>query len=135
VIAIALIRSAMLDMMPASTSPDALPGIADTGVTEFLVTMKRESHWFFWLGIVLGAYVYMITPILTVHWPVPAFMLSRKLRETHAQRIVASPIYLVRQAVFLVRLSAGLCWGRDPKVRARFALEPYAADPGTYRST
>jgi hypothetical protein len=130
----ALIKSAMCDLMPRGTSQDALPGIADTGVDEFLRTMKRESDGVFWLGIALGAWVYALTPMLTVYVPLPAFLLPASLRDKHAQRIVGSKLYLVRQAVFLVRLAAGLCWGRDPQVRARFALAPYAPDPGTYRS-
>lgn len=130
-IALALIRAAMCDLMPAT---DALPGIADTGVTEFLITMKRESGRTYWLGLVLGAWVYALTPFMTVLVPLPAFLLPASLRDRHAQRIVASRVYLVRQAVFLVRLSAGLCWGRDPRVREKLGLAPYPSDPGTYRT-
>jgi hypothetical protein len=130
---IALIRSAMCDLMPRGEAPGGLPGIADTEVTEFLRTMKRESDGIFWLGIVSGAVVYALTPVLTVYVPLPSFLLPASLREKHAQRIVASQTYLIRQAVFLVRLAAGLCWGRDPGVRARFMLAPYPPDPGTFR--
>lgn len=129
---IALIRSAMCDLMPASGD---LPGIADTGVTEFLHTVKRESGQVYWLGLVLGAWVYALTPFMTVFVPLPAFLLPASLRDKHAQRIVATPLYFLRQAVFLVRLSAGLCWGRDPRVRAQLGLSAYPADPGTYRTT
>lgn len=131
---ILLIRSAMRDLMPRGAGEGGLPGIEDTGDTEFLRMMKRESDGIFWLGIALGGWVYALTPILTVYVPLPAFLLPRALREKHAQRIVASRLYLIRQAVFLVRLAAGLCWGRDPEVRARFALAPYPPDPGTYRA-
>lgn len=129
---IALIRSAMCDLMPASGT---LPGIADTGVTEFLHDVKRESGSMYWLGLVLGAWVYALTPFMTVFLPLPAFLLPASLRDKHAQRIVATRFYLVRQAVFLVRLSAGLCWGRDARVREQLGLAAYAADPGTYRTT
>src|SRR5689334_1559834 len=122
----------MCDLMPAS---GALPGIADTGVTEFLHTVKRESGQMYWLGLVLGAWVYTLTPIMTVFLPLPSFLLPAALRDKHAQRIMTSRLYLVRQAVFLVRLSAGLCWGRDPRVREQLGLSAYAADPGTYRTT
>jgi len=118
--------------MPAS---EQLPGVADTGVTEFLRQMKRESGRTYWLGLVLGAWVYALTPIMTVFVPLPAFVLPASLRDRHAQRIMQTRVYLIRQAVFLVRLSAGLCWGRDPRVRERLGLGAYAADPGTYRTT
>jgi hypothetical protein len=129
---IALIRSAMCDFMPAT---DRLPGIADTGVTEFLQEMKRDSGKMYWLGLVLGAWVYALTPFMTVFVPLPSFVLPASLRDRHAARILQSRIYLIRQAVFLVRLSAGLCWGRDPRVRERLGLRAYAPDPGTYRTT
>ena len=129
---IALIRAAMCDFMPAT---ERLPGIADTGVTEFLREMKRDSGKVYWLGLVLGAWVYALTPIMTVFVPLPAFALPASLRDRHAQRIVQSRFYSIRQLVFLVRLSAGLCWGRDPRVRERLGLPAYAPDPGTYRTT
>jgi len=129
---IALIRSAMCDFMPAT---QRLPGVADTGVTEFLETMKRESGRLYWLGLVMGAWVYSITPFMTVFVPLPAFVLPASLRDRHAQRIVGSRFYLIRQAVFLVRLSAGLCWGRDARVREQLGLGAYPLDPGTYRTT
>lgn len=125
-----LIRAAMCDLMPRAAG---LPGIADTGVTEFLLELKRDARTTFWLGLVLGAIVYALTPVLTLGLPLPAFVLPARLRDLHASRIVSSRLYLVRQAVSLVRLSAGLCWGRDPAVRRAFALEPYPEDPRDYR--
>jgi hypothetical protein len=131
-VVIALIRSAMCDFMPAT---ERLPGIADTGVTEFLHTMKRESGKVYWLGLVMGAWIYALTPLLTVYVPLPSFVLPAALRDRHASRILQSRFYLIRQAVFLVRLSAGLCWGRDPRVRQQLGLAAYAPDPGSYRTT
>lgn len=119
-------------MMPRS---DALPGIEDTDVDGFLRRMRREADWLYWLGLVIGAVVFVVTPIITVWVPLPAFFLPRKLLERHADRIVGSRIYMFRNAVFLVRLSAGMCWGADTAVRARFALAPYGPDPGTFRQS
>ena len=82
-----------------------------------------------------GAIVFAITPLVTLGIPLPAFALPASLLERHAQRILAHPIYVLRQAVFLVRLSAGMCWGADPRVRASFALAPYPPDPGTFRQS
>jgi hypothetical protein len=129
---IALVRSVMSDLMPRTSE---LPGVADARLTEFLVRLRREAHSGFWLGVVLGAWVYALTPLLTVLLPLPSFLLTARLRDLHARRIVSTRVYLVRQAVFLVRLAAGMCWGADPEVRARFALPSYAPDPGTLRSS
>ncbi|HKU44013.1 MAG TPA: hypothetical protein VJR89_37890 [Polyangiales bacterium] len=129
---IALIRAAMCDLMPRGA---ALPGLADTAVSDFLHTLKRESGGLFWLGLVLGAWVYTLTPCLTVFVPLPSFLLPARLRDRHASRIGSSELYLIRQAIAVVRLAAGLCWGSDPTVRARFGLAPYPSDPGSYRGS
>jgi hypothetical protein len=120
----------MLTMMPRT---DALPGIADVDVDGFLRRMRVDAEPLYWLGLAVGAVVFALAPLLTVGVPLPAFWLPRRLLYRHADRLVSSPVYLLRQAVFLVRLSAGMCWGADAHVRARFALAPYGPDPGTFR--
>lgn len=127
-----LIKFAMCTMMPRS---DALPGIVDTDLDGFLRRMKREADPLYWLGLVVGGIVFALSPLLTVYLPLPAFFLPRALLERHSERILSHRIYVLRQAVFLVRLSAGMCWGADPNVRARFALAPYPPDPGTFRQS
>ncbi len=127
-----LIKFAMVAMMPRTGE---LPGIADCDLDGFLRRMRSDSDFMYWLGLALGGLVFALTPILTVYLPLPAFFLPRGLLEKHAQRILSTRLYLVRQAVFLVRLSAGMCWGADPAVRAKFAMTPYAPDPGTFRTS
>lgn len=112
---------------------EALPGIEDTGIDAFLVRFRRESTLLIWLGVVLGTFVFHWSTLLTVFIPLPAFLLPASLREKHASRISTSRIYLLRQAVFLVKLVAGLCWGADPVVRDRLGLVQQPADPGTWR--
>ncbi len=111
---------------------DAFPGMEDTDVSGFLRRYRRESTTLMWLGLVLGTFVFVWTPFLTVYLPLPSFLLPRGLLDRHASRITYTRFYLLRQAIFLVKLAAGLCWGADPAVRARIALAPYPADPGTW---
>jgi hypothetical protein len=127
-----LIKFAMCTMMPRT---EALPGIADTDLDEFLRRLRKDANFLYWLGLVLGALVFMLSPLITIGVPLPAFALPRRALERHAERVLAHPIYLVRQAAFLVRVSGGLCWGADQNVRARFALPPYLPDPGTFRQS
>jgi hypothetical protein len=127
-----LIKFAMRAMMPRTES---LPGIADTDLDGFLRRLRKETLTIYWVGLVLGAVIFTVTPLITVGLPLPAFFLPKRLLERHTERILSYPIYLVRQGVFLIRLSAGLCWGADADVRARFALAPYAPDPGTFRQS
>jgi hypothetical protein len=127
-----LIKFAMCTMMPRT---ETLPGIADTDLDGFLRKMRAESEPLYWLGLVLGSVVFALTPLVTIGVPLPAFFLSKKLLVQHAERILSHPIYTLRQSAFLVRLSAGMCWGMDSGVRARFSLPPYGPDPGTFRSS
>ena len=125
-----LIRHAMKALYPRT---DALPGIEDCDPAGFLARYRRESSTLMWLGLVLGTMVFVSTPLLTVYLPLPSFLLPKTLLDRHAFRVTYSRVYLVRQAVFLVKLAAGMCWGQDPEVRRRFALAPYPDDPGTWR--
>jgi hypothetical protein len=126
-----LIKFAMGAMMPRT---EALPGIADTDLDGFLRRLCADADPTYWSGLVVGAVVFAASPLVTLALPLPAFLLPRRLLEKHAASLVSHQVYLLRQAVFLVRLSAGLCWGADPAVRARLALAPYPADPGTFRA-
>jgi hypothetical protein len=131
-VAIRLIKHAMHTMMPRAAS---LPGIADTDLDGFLRRMRVEADPFYWLGLLLGAWLFALTPLLTVFLPLPSFWLPKRLLDRHANRLLAHPVYLLRVGVNLVRLSAGMCWGADRDVRACFALPPFAPDPGTFRTS
>lgn len=127
-----LVRSAIAILYPRT---DELPGAEDCDLDGFLRRFRRESTFLMWLGVVMGAVVFHLTPFMTVFVPLPAFLLPRSLADRHAYRITTGGLYLTRQAVFLVKLAAGLCWGAHPAVRARFALPALAADPGTWRAS
>lgn len=126
-----LIRHAMCALMPPAAD---LPGLAETDVDGFLRRLQRESDGVFWLGVCVGAWLFVALPVLTLGLPLPSVWLSPRLLDRHAQRIATTRFYLLRQAVFVLRLCAGMCWGADPTVRARFALPPYGPDPGSHRT-
>jgi hypothetical protein len=48
---------------------DDLPGLADLGIDEKIVVFRRETTWFFWMGIVLAALFFQIAPVLTLKRP------------------------------------------------------------------
>jgi hypothetical protein len=122
----------MRDLMPPT---DDLPGLDDARLVPFLGQVYRETTGLVWLGLVLGALVFVLGPVLTVYIPLPTFLLPRGLRDRHADRIFSTRFYLVRQAVFLLKMYACMCWGQDPTVRGRFNLAAYPADPGTFRTS
>ena len=125
------IQHAMEALYPPT---DELPGIEEMDVPAFLDRYREDSTFLMWLGLAAGSAVFVLTPILTVYLPLPSFLLSRELLDRHAHRIAYSRIYLLRQAIFLVKLAAGLHWGAHPEIRARFAMAPYPDDPGTWRT-
>lgn len=126
-----LICSAMRALMPAT---DRLPGIDDTGLKRFVKQMRAESTLWYFLGVAVGAIVFTITPLFTVGVPLPAFILPKRALDRHAAKIGYSRSYLIRSSILLLKLNAGMCWGRDEKVRSLFNLKPDPADPGTWRS-
>lgn len=127
-----LVRSAIALLYPSSA---ALPGAADCGLDEFLVRFRRETTGLIWLGVVAGALVFHLMPLFTVGVPLPAFWLPRGLADRHAHKVTTAGPYLIRQAIFMLKLPAGLLWGGHPEVRKRLGLPPLAADPGTWRTT
>jgi hypothetical protein len=126
-----LIRFTMCALFPRTAK---LPGIADTRLDDFLHRFRRETTLVMWLGISLGALLFVITPLVTVGAPLPAFWLSKKAVDRHARKLTASQFYVVRQLVCLVKMMAGLCWAADPQVRRAFNLPALPPDPGTLRS-
>lgn len=127
-----LVRAAIVALYPRVGD---FPGAEDCDLDAFLERFRRETTTLMWVGVVLGALLFQLTPILTVHVPLPATLLSEDTANRHAERIASTDVYLLRQSIFLVKLVAGLAWGGHPRVRERFALPPLAADPGTWRSS
>lgn len=126
-----LIRSAMCDMLPPAAG---LPGLAEAGIDPFLARLRAETTLTVWAGMILGAAVYVLTPVITVYVPLPSMWLPRSLRERHAARITATDVYLLRQTVFLLKMYACMCWGQDENVRRLLHVAPYPVDPGTFRT-
>lgn len=126
-----LVRRAIVALYP--TTGD-VPGVGELDLDAFLARYKREAPPLMWMGLVLGAWVFTLTPILTVHWPVPSFLLPRATLDRHAHLVASHPWYLLRQLVTVLKMAGGLCWGQHPRVRALHAVAPYGPDPGTWRS-
>ncbi len=127
-----LVRAAIVMLYPRVGD---WPGAEDCDLDAFLERFRRETTGLMWLGVVVGAIVFQLTPVVTIFVPLPASLLSKELGNRHAERIATSNVYLLRQAIFLVKLVAGLVWGGHPLVRERLALPPLPVDPGTWRTS
>lgn len=126
-----LVQSALVALYPRA---HGLPGIEDCDVDAFLRKFAREASPLLWLGVVMSALLFQLSPLFTVWVPLPAFLLPASLKDRHANAMTYAPFYLVRQAIFLLKLPGGLCWGTHPNVRKHFALSAYEPDPETTRT-
>jgi hypothetical protein len=126
-----LVCSAVYAMYP---STEHFPGAQELGFYAWFSQFRREATWTLWAGALLGGLLFQLSPVLTLGLPVPAALLSADRLDEHAFRLCTHRWYLVRQGAFLVKMIGGLYWGSQPVIRARIGLEPYPADPGTWRS-
>ena len=127
-----LVKSALSTLYPRT---DNLPGVADTGLDEFLGRLRREAPLSMRIALIFGGIFFALSPVLTLGLPVPICFLSERLRDKHAYKIATHSNYIIRQLVMLLKMTASLAWGADPQVRAKMGLEPYPPDPGTWRQT
>ncbi len=125
-----LVRASVAPLIP---SYGGRPGVKNTGLTEFVAKIQQEGNLPVWAGLVAGSVLFQLTPLFTVGLPVLACWLSTKKVDQHAQKLASHRIYIVRQAIFLLKTFAGICWGAHPDVRRSLSLPPYPADPGTWR--
>ena len=126
-----LVRFAMVAFFPRT---DDLPGLADLDVDVKIERFRRETTPLMWLGVAAAAVFFQLAPILTVRRPWPAALLTKEELDQHAHRLSSHPVYLIRQLIVLLKLTAGMLWGESPEVRAILDLPAYPADPGTRRT-
>ena len=109
----------------AATFPStaALPGLDRIDPRPFVDQLRRESPVAIRFVMVLSALVFLATPVLTIGIPLPAAWLSPARLDQHAQALATHRIYLLRQAMLMIKTLGGLCWGADPAVRAALAKD------------
>lgn len=126
-----LVRFALTAYYPRT---DDLPGLADLNVDEKIAAFRRESTAIFWLGIVLAAVVFQLTPVLTLKRPWLASWLTPEELDRHAHTLTSHPWYLVRQMPMMLKLIGGIFWAQSPEIRSFVNLPAYPPDPGTRRT-
>ena len=127
-----LTRYAMELVLPAG---GALEGAADTDVESFFDQVAQDVPLMVQAGVVAAAAMIVVSPVLTLGIPVPVFVLPERLRDEHVYRLSTHKIYLVRQLTTVLKMAAGMEWGRDPAVRAKVGAGEMGPDPGTWRES
>jgi hypothetical protein len=128
----AIVRFALCALLPPV---EGLPGLVDTNVTAFVREILHDSTWIYWLGLVGGCVLFVVAPVITIGVPLPAFLLPKATLDRYADRVAYHPLYPVRSAIFLIKMSAGMGWGRDPHWRQALQLPPLGREPGTWRTS
>lgn len=126
-----LVIFAMVSLFPRV---GAVPGLAELGVESKVSALHRESTGLMWLGVALGALLFQVSPIATLGRPVLATWLEPDDLDTHAFRLATHRVYLVRQAIMLLKMMGGIFWGESPEIRTELHLPAYGRDPGTRRT-
>ena len=113
---------------------DKVPGLADSKRGPVVVAeLRREAPFEMRLVLNLAVWVWLLSPIFTVWVPLPAVLLSERLKSLHTDRITSTSFYLVRQVSLVLKQVAGIAWGQDPEVRAAYQMAPYPEDPGSWK--
>ncbi len=107
--------------------------MAETELGPFLKDLTSHAPFLMRIGIAAATFVFMVTPLITVYLPLPAFMLRGRLLERHTEALIAHRSYLIRQVVFLLKMVGGLCWGEHERARAKLGRPPLEADPRTWQ--
>ena len=123
-------RFALSAMMPRT---DTIKGVADTNLGPFLKKFRKEAPFLLRLALGASSFVFVISPLFTLFLPLPAFFLSAKLKDRHAQKLAYHGNYLLRQSAFMLKMIAALSWASDDEVRTQLGLPLLPPDPGTWR--
>lgn len=114
-------------------STEALPGVSETDLRSFLRDFRANAPPLMRIGLGAATVMFMLTPILTVYLPVPAFLLRGRLLERHTSKLLSHRSYLLRQIVYLLKMVGGLCWGEHPETRKRLGRPALPPDPRTWQ--
>src|SRR5262245_1190079 len=70
-----------------------LPGLAELDLDEKIAALRRDTTVLFWVGVVAASIFFQLTPLFTVHRPVPAALLSEDELDAHAHKLATSRLY------------------------------------------
>lgn len=116
-------------------SSEHLPGIGDLpDAGERVRLMLDEAPLSFALIVYSSALLFVLAPLISIGWPVPAFLLPRAQLDRHAYKMATHRLYLVRQATLMLKTVGGMVWGGHPQVRAALGQPVYRDDKGTFRA-
>lgn len=111
-----------------------LPGLQRPATLIFLRKLFADSPPLIRIALLASTAVFILSPVITVFVPLPAFLLPRPLLDRHAHKLATHPVYILRGVMLMIKTIGGLQWGADVEVRAKLAMQPYPPDPDTFRT-
>jgi len=108
---------------------ERVPGLDPERGLPFLRTFCAQSPATMRLALHVSAFAFLITTPLTVRSLRPAHRLAPAVAARHTTACAEHRIYLLRQAVLMLKTTGGFCWGADPEVRRSLGVAAYPADP------
>ncbi len=127
-----LTRYAMELCLP---SGGPLKGVGETDVDGFFDQVASDVPLLLQAGVVAASAMIVVTPVLTLGIPAPVFVLPERLRDEHVHRLSTHRIYMVRQLTTVLKMAAGMQWGRDADIRESVGAGDLGPDPGTWRGS
>ncbi len=129
-----LVRAIARILAAIFPSTDGIPGLDRVDATPTIRSFLSEAPWSIRLAVYGSALAFVLTPLLTIGWPLPSLLLPRGRLDEHAYRLAGHRSYLLRQAMLMLKTVGGVAWGGHPEVRAALQLPAYDDDPGTFRT-
>lgn len=114
-------------IFPANAHPVLKWGAKDVGVMPFLDDYLRYLPPLIRRNFRLILFVVTWFPFFFVGRPMPVHWLSPATRERYLGKLARSRIYIFRQAILLLKSTAGFAYFRDQRVRAALGIT-YSAD-------
>ena len=126
-----LLQGALAILLP---SHDGISGFDTHSLHTAMHKNLNDTSAMLRFGVYACALLFIFSPIFTLGIPLPTFCLSPKFQFKHAERLSTHRIYWFRQSIFVLKTMATLIWGAQPQVRKKLGMQPYAPDPGTWKS-
>ncbi|HAN30825.1 MAG TPA: hypothetical protein DCQ06_04440 [Myxococcales bacterium] len=110
-----------------------IPGLTRQSTCDRVEQVLQEAPALLILGLVGSWVAFVLAPVVTIGWPVPALLLSNAALDRHASKMASHPWYWLRQPMLMLKTVGGAIWGERPEVRIALGLQPFDSDPGTWR--
>ncbi|MAE28577.1 MAG: hypothetical protein QF599_10335 [Planctomycetota bacterium] len=106
-----------------------VPGLCRERALPFLAMFHDQSPRTLRLALHASAIAFVMATPLTVGALRPALLLAPEVLARHTEACAGHRVYLLRQALLMLKTAGGFCWGADQAVRSSMSVAGYKPDP------